>query len=61
MDVLREFLEFIEYSKPQPVAELLSRVLLKSRALTGAENQDLLHAAFTPYQPSYSCSRYSFK
>ena len=37
MDVLREFLEFIEYSKPQPVAELLSRVLLKSRALTGAE------------------------
>jgi HD-GYP domain-containing protein (c-di-GMP phosphodiesterase class II) len=37
MDVLREFLEFIEYSKPQPVAELLSRVLLKSRHLTGAE------------------------
>ena len=37
MDVLREFLEFIEYSKPQPVAELLSRVLLKSRRLTGAE------------------------
>jgi HD-GYP domain-containing protein (c-di-GMP phosphodiesterase class II) len=37
MDVLREFLEFIEYSKPQPVAELLSRVLLKSRNLTGAE------------------------
>lgn len=37
MDVLREFLEFIEYSKPQPVAELLSRVLLKSRDLTGAE------------------------
>ena len=37
MDVLREFLEFIEYSKPQPVAELLSRVLLKSRTLTGAE------------------------
>jgi HD-GYP domain-containing protein (c-di-GMP phosphodiesterase class II) len=37
MDVLKEFLEFIEYSKPQPVAELLSRVLLKSRRLTGAE------------------------
>jgi HD-GYP domain-containing protein (c-di-GMP phosphodiesterase class II) len=37
MEVLREFLEFIEYSKPQPVADLLSRVLLKSRALTGAE------------------------
>ena len=37
MDVLREFLEFIEYSKPQPVADLLSRVLLKSRSLTGAE------------------------
>jgi HD-GYP domain-containing protein (c-di-GMP phosphodiesterase class II) len=37
MDVLKEFLEFIEYSKPQPVAELLSRVLLKSRQLTGAE------------------------
>jgi HD-GYP domain-containing protein (c-di-GMP phosphodiesterase class II) len=37
MDVLREFLEFIEYSKPQPVADLLSRVLLKSRHLTGAE------------------------
>ncbi len=37
MDVLREFLEFIEYSKPQPVAELLSRVLFKSRQLTGAE------------------------
>jgi len=37
MDVLREFLEFIEYSKPQPVGELLSRVLLKSRRLTEAE------------------------
>jgi HD-GYP domain-containing protein (c-di-GMP phosphodiesterase class II) len=37
MDVLKEFLEFIEYSKPQPVAGLLSRVLLKSRQLTGAE------------------------
>jgi HD-GYP domain-containing protein (c-di-GMP phosphodiesterase class II) len=37
MDVLREFLEFIEYSKPQPVAQLLRRVLLKSRGLTGAE------------------------
>ena len=37
MDALREFLEFIEYSKPQPVGELLRRVLLKSRRLTGAE------------------------
>jgi HD-GYP domain-containing protein (c-di-GMP phosphodiesterase class II) len=37
MDVLREFLEFIEYSKPQPVGELLRRVLLKSRGLTEAE------------------------
>ncbi len=37
MDVLREFLEFIEYSKPQPAGELLRRVLLKSRKLTGAE------------------------
>ena len=37
MDVLREFLEFIEYSKPQPVGELLRRVLLKSRHLTDAE------------------------
>lgn len=37
MEVLREFLEFIEYSKPQPVGELLRRVLLKSRRLTGAE------------------------
>jgi HD-GYP domain-containing protein (c-di-GMP phosphodiesterase class II) len=37
MDVLREFLEFIEYSKPQPVSELLRRVLLKSRRLTDAE------------------------
>ena len=37
MDVLREFLEFIEYSKPQPVSELLRRVLLKSRHLTNAE------------------------
>ncbi|MFV2074345.1 MAG: HD domain-containing phosphohydrolase [Thermoanaerobaculales bacterium] len=37
MDVLREFLEFIEYSKPQPVDELLRRVLLKSRRLTNAE------------------------
>ncbi len=37
MDVLREFLEFIEYSKPQPVADLLRRVLLKSRRLTDAE------------------------
>jgi len=37
MDVLREFLEFIEYSKPQPVDKLLRRVLLKSRRLTSAE------------------------
>jgi len=37
MDVLREFLEFIEYSKPQPVGELLRRVLVKSRGLTEAE------------------------
>ena len=37
MDVLREFLEFIEYSKPQPAGELLRRVLLKSRHLTNAE------------------------
>jgi HD-GYP domain-containing protein (c-di-GMP phosphodiesterase class II) len=37
MDVLREFLEFIEYAKPQPVSELLRRVLLKSRRLTGAD------------------------
>ena len=37
MEVLKEFLEFIEYSKPQPVQQLLRRVLLKSRELTGAE------------------------
>ncbi len=37
MSVLKEFLEFIEHSKPQPVEALLSRVLLKSRRLTGAE------------------------
>ncbi len=37
MDVLREFLEFIEYSKPQPAGELLRRVLLRSRRLTEAE------------------------
>jgi len=37
MDVLKEFLEFIEHSKPQPVGELLRRVLFKSRELTGAE------------------------
>jgi HD-GYP domain-containing protein (c-di-GMP phosphodiesterase class II) len=37
MDVLREFLEFIESSKPEPVEKLLHRVLLKSRELTGAE------------------------
>jgi len=37
MSVLLDFLEFIEVSKPQPLGELLSRVLLKSRRLTGAE------------------------
>lgn len=37
MSVLLEFLEFIEVSKPQPLGELLARVLLKSRHLTGAE------------------------
>ncbi|RLE22422.1 MAG: transcriptional regulator [Acidobacteria bacterium] len=37
MNVLHEFLEFIEISKPQPIEELLRRVLLKSRQLTGAE------------------------
>ncbi len=37
MDVLREFLEFIESSKPESVEKLLHRVLLKSRELTGAE------------------------
>ncbi|MEE4272043.1 MAG: HD domain-containing phosphohydrolase [Thermoanaerobaculales bacterium] len=37
MDVLREFLEFIEGSKPEPVEKLLHRVLLKCRRLTGAE------------------------
>jgi HD-GYP domain-containing protein (c-di-GMP phosphodiesterase class II) len=37
MDVLREFLEFIESSKPEPVERLMHRVLLKSRELTGAE------------------------
>lgn len=36
-DVLREFLEFIEGSKPEPVEKLLHRVLIKSRELTGAE------------------------
>lgn len=37
MSVLEEFLEFIEYSRPQRVDRLLRRVLLKSRELTGAE------------------------
>jgi hypothetical protein len=37
MDVLKEFLEFIESSRPEPVERLLQRVLLKSRELTGAE------------------------
>jgi len=37
MDVLREFLEFIESSKPESVEKLMHRVLLKSRELTEAE------------------------
>ena len=37
MDVLREFLEFIESSKPESVEKLMRRVLLKCRELTGAE------------------------
>lgn len=37
MNVLHEFLEFIEVSRPQPIEELIRRVLLKSRRLTGAE------------------------
>ncbi len=37
MDALREFLEFIESSKPESVEKLMHRVLLKSRELTGAE------------------------
>jgi HD-GYP domain-containing protein (c-di-GMP phosphodiesterase class II) len=37
MDVLREYLEFIEGAKPEPVEKLLHRVLIKSRELTGAE------------------------
>jgi HD-GYP domain-containing protein (c-di-GMP phosphodiesterase class II) len=37
MDALREFLEFIESSKSESVEELMHRVLLKSRELTGAE------------------------
>jgi HD-GYP domain-containing protein (c-di-GMP phosphodiesterase class II) len=37
MDALREFLEFIDTAGPQPVDELLRRVLFKSRELTGAE------------------------
>jgi len=37
MDVLREFLEFIESSKPEAVEKLMRRVLVKSRELTGAE------------------------
>ncbi|MCK5378848.1 MAG: GAF domain-containing protein, partial [Acidobacteria bacterium] len=37
MNVLHEFLEFIEVSRPQPIEELLRRVLLKSRRVTGAE------------------------
>ena len=37
MDALREFLEFIESSKPESVEKLMHRVLLKCRKLTGAE------------------------
>ena len=37
MDGLREFLEIIEVTEPQPTEELLRRILLKSRQLTGAE------------------------
>jgi HD-GYP domain-containing protein (c-di-GMP phosphodiesterase class II) len=37
MDALREFLEFIESSKPESVEKLMHRVLLKCRELTGAE------------------------
>ena len=37
MDVLREILESIESQGPQPVEELLRRVLLTSREITGAE------------------------
>lgn len=37
MDALREFLEFIESSKPESVEKLMHRVLLKSRELTDAE------------------------
>jgi HD-GYP domain-containing protein (c-di-GMP phosphodiesterase class II) len=37
MSVLEEFLQFIEYPRRQPVQQLLRRVLLKSRELTGAE------------------------
>jgi len=37
VDVLREFLEFIEATEPESVEKLMHRVLLKSRELTGAE------------------------
>jgi HD-GYP domain-containing protein (c-di-GMP phosphodiesterase class II) len=37
VEALKEFLEFIESSKPPPIGEVLRRVLLKSRQLTGAE------------------------
>jgi HD-GYP domain-containing protein (c-di-GMP phosphodiesterase class II) len=37
MDVLREFLEFIEATEPESVEKLMHRVLLKSRELTDAE------------------------
>ena len=37
MDALREFLEFIESSKPESVEKLMHRVLFKCRELAGAE------------------------
>jgi HD-GYP domain-containing protein (c-di-GMP phosphodiesterase class II) len=37
LEALKEFLEFIESSKQPPIGEVLRRVLLKSRQLTGAE------------------------
>jgi HD-GYP domain-containing protein (c-di-GMP phosphodiesterase class II) len=37
VQVLQDFLEFIEGARPQPPRVLLRRVLLKSRELTGAE------------------------
>ena len=37
MDVLREFLEFIESTRPETVEKLMHRVLLRCREPTGAE------------------------